>query len=215
MPLISNAGDVTFEADLEAVFETLQLQRSAQLTTTRDMQLASRLLVGAELRRLIARFGPDDPRVARYAAGGAAILRRVAALDIETQIADIRVPPADPTQTVLQGRVIDTSLNAVPGLEVTLVDTQAQAIAGIEPVKADASGYYAFTLQPAQVEVIGASLGVMLQVGSDSASLVPSASKPLTLEAGKTTVIETRLQPAELERLQLIAPGSAAPKKKS
>ena len=62
MPLISNAGDVTFEADLEAVFETLQLQRSAQLTTTRDMQLASRLLVGAELRRLIARFGPDDPR---------------------------------------------------------------------------------------------------------------------------------------------------------
>lgn len=203
MALISNTGQSTYESDLEGIFETLQEQRAALLTMARDVQLAARLLAVAEARRLGQDVAPGDPRVAAYAAGSDAILRRAAALEIETQIVQMRVPPVAKTETLLQGRVTDEAAKATAQVTVTLVDAKGAPVAGVAPVQTDDSGYYAFILQPAQVEAIGTSQNLSLQIGSDSAQLVPVAAKPFTLASGEVTVAETRLQPSELERLRL------------
>jgi hypothetical protein len=203
MAHIANTGQSTYKSDLEGIFDTLQEQRSALLTMTRDVQLAARLLAAAEARRLRREVDAGDPRVARYVDNSAAMARRAAALEIEIQIADIRVPPVTKTETLLQGRVTDESIMATAHVTVTLVDEKGAPVAGIAPVETDDSGYYAFILQPAQVEAIGADRKLTLQFASDSGKLVPTAARPFTLQPGQVTVSETSLQASELAKLQL------------
>jgi hypothetical protein len=202
MAFISNTGQAAFKTDLEGIFETLQEQRSALLTLTRDVQLAARLLALEEARRLSATAGPSDARVALYTDSSNAMLRRVAALEVETQIAVIRVPPVTRTETLLQGRVTDKSAKATAHVQVTLVEASGAPVPGVAPVETDDSGYYAFILQPDQVKAIG-NRSLTLQIGSDSSKLVPVSAKPFTLAAGQVTVSETQLQASELEKLQL------------
>lgn len=139
-----------------------------------------------------------------FSESSAAILLRAAALDVETQIANIRVPPGTKTETLLQGRLTDEASNASGHVTVTLVDGKRSPVAGVGPVETDDSGYYTFILQPQDVEAIGVNRVLTLQVGNESGKLVPGAAKPFTLATGKITVSETRLQPSELEKLRLL-----------
>ena len=204
MPLIINRGNASFKGDVENLFETLQAQREDWLVLTRETMLAARLLALAEANRLeTGEGGKDDPRAARLRAAGDLMARRGAALEVEQQIAAIRTPPVTKTETLLQGRVTDESAKAAGRVTVTLIDEKGTPVAGVEPVEADDSGYYAFVLQPQQVEAIGATRQLTLLVGTPGGKLVPAAATPFTLASGKVRVGETRLQTAELEKLQL------------
>jgi hypothetical protein len=93
----------SFKLELETGFESLQQQRTALLEEFRAVQLAARVLMVAEARRLAAEDDADDPRPARLIAAGDAIARRVAALDIESQISLLRVAPAPRVEATPQG----------------------------------------------------------------------------------------------------------------
>lgn len=203
MAIISNTGQKTYKSDLQGAFETLQDQRSDLLGLVRDAQLASRLLVVEEARRLRSTVDADDPRATRYARASQNILQRVAALDVEVQIANIRVPPVTKAETLLQGRLSDESSKAAANVQVTLIDEAGKPVAGVAPVQTDASGYYAFILQPEQVAAIGANRQLTLQLGQDSGKLVPAGAKPFSLTTGQITAHETRLQASELDKLKL------------
>jgi hypothetical protein len=205
MALIINRGNASFKGDVENLFETLQAQRADWLVLTRETMLAARLLALAEAHRLETSEGggKDDPRAARLRAAGDAMARRSAALVVEQQIAAIRTPPVTKTETLLQGRVTDESAKAAGRVTVTLIDEKGTPVAGVEPVEADDSGYYAFLLQPQQVEAIGATRQLTLLVGTQGGKLVPAGATPFTLASGRIRVGETRLQTAELEKLQL------------
>lgn len=205
MAVVSNNGQSTYKNDLEGLFDTFQEQRSDLLSSVRDIQLAKRLLAVDEAQRLTA-IDPNDARITRYTDSSNAILRRADALDVETQIANIRVPAVTKTETLLQGRITDESAKASAHVMVTLVDEKGAPVAGITPVETDDSGYYAFILQPQEVDAIGANRTLTLQIGTESGKLVPAAAKPFTLAAGKITVSETRLQPTELDTLRLRVP---------
>jgi len=205
MAFISNTGQAAFKTDLEAIFETLQQQRSDLLTMASEVQLAARLLAVEEARRLDASSGRDDGRVGRYLQANEIMLRRIAALEVETQIAAIRVPPVTKTETLLQGRITDAAGKATPQLQVALIDVAGAEVTGIAAAQTDASGYYAFILQPEQVQALGANRQLMLQIGNDSGKLVPAALKPFALAAGQVAMIETRLQASELAQLKLRA----------
>ncbi|HMW54614.1 MAG: carboxypeptidase-like regulatory domain-containing protein [Candidatus Accumulibacter phosphatis] len=202
MALILNTGQNSYKSDLEGLFETLQEQRSELLSMVRDVQLAARLLAVAEARRLSELAG-DDPRVAHYLNSSDTILRRAAALEIESEIANIRVPPITKSETLLQGRITDESARATAHVAVTLVDEKGAPVVGVASVETDDSGYFAFILQPAQVDAIGAGRKLTLQVGRASGKLVPVAAQAFTLASGEVKVSETRLQPSELEKLRL------------
>jgi len=212
MANISNTGQKTYKSDLAGAFETLQEQRAELLGMVRDVQLASRLLAVEEAHRIKTKVAADDPRVARYASGAQAILQRAAALDIEVQIANIRVPPVTKTETLLQGRVTDEASRATAHVTVTLVDEKGKPVPQVPPVETDDSGYYAFVLQPGQVEALGEQRQFSLQVERGGGKLVPAAAKPFSLASGQVTSADTRLQAGELEKLQLRfkAPQTAA-----
>lgn len=203
MATISNSGQKTYKSDLAGAFEALQEQRGDLLSLVRDAQLASRLLTVAEAHRIKTDVGADDPRVSRYTQGANAILQRTAALDVEVQIARIRVPTVTKTETLLQGRITDEAAKAAAHVTVTLVDEQGRAVPGVAPVETDDSGYYAFILQPAQVDAVGNTRALTLQVSSESDKLVPAGIKPFTLTKGQITVSEARLQAGELDKLKL------------
>lgn len=203
MAIISNTGQKTYKSDLQGAFEALQDQRDDLLGMVLDAQLASRLLIAEEARRLRSDVNPDDPRVKHYANASTNILQRVAALEVEVQIAKIRVPPVTKTETLLQGRLTDEASKAAAHVQVTLIDEAGAPLAGVAPATTDASGYYAFILQPAQVDAIGANRKLTLQIGSENGKLVPQGSKPFSLTAGQMTAHETRLQAGELDKLKL------------
>lgn len=212
-PDTSGTEQSAFESELAGIFESLQEQRGALVDALRAVQLNARLLVLEEMRRLKAERGPLDARVAGYENGSRAILRRVAALEVEAQIARIRVPPVAQTGALLQGRVTDEAAQGIARLTVALVDGDGKPIADVPAVETDDAGYYAFVLAAAQVEAIGPDRKLTLRVGSSGAKLlVPAAAAPLTLTPGKATVAEMRLLASELEALQLRpAPGAAEP----
>lgn len=205
MAVVTNTGQTAYKTDLEGLFDTIQEQRAALLTMVRDTQLAARLLAVEEAARIKTDVAPDDPRVSRYMDSSAAILRRASALEVETEIANIRTPPVTKTQTLLQGRITDDESKASAHVTVTLVDDKGAVVQGVAPVETDDSGYYAFVLDPDQVKAVG-DRNLTLQVGTDSGKLVPSASTPFTLASGKINIAETKLQPSELESLRLRIP---------
>jgi hypothetical protein len=212
MATISNAGQDTYKSDLEAAFEALQEQRGTLLDMTRGVQLSSRVLALQEARRIAAKVGADDPRVAAYAASSDAMLRRVAALEVETQIARIRVPVVTRAETLLQGRVTAPDARALAGVEVTLIDVTGAPVANIKPARTDDSGYYAFVLEPAQLDAIGATRQFTLQVGADAGKLVPAGVKAFSLAPGQVIVSEARLQTSEMDQLKLRPVFAATPR---
>jgi hypothetical protein len=203
MATLANTGQDTYKSDLETAFETLQEQRGTLLDMTRGLQLSTRVLALQEARRISAKVGAADPRVAAYTASSDAMLRRAAALEVETQIARIRVPVVTRAETLLQGRVTDADARALGHLTVTLIDDAGAPVANVEPVETDDSGYYAFVLEPAQLDAIGTSRKLTLQVGADAGKLVPAAVKPFSLAAGQVIVTEARLQGSEMDQLKL------------
>lgn len=92
MALIVNNGAASFKGDLEALFENLQDERSAVLEQVRSMQLASRVLLAAEARRLAGNGAADDARAAKFADAVVVAADRISALDAEMKIAAMRVP---------------------------------------------------------------------------------------------------------------------------
>ena len=203
MANIANTGPDTYKSDLEGAFEALQQLRGTLLDMTRGLQLSTRVLALQEARRIGSTVGADDPRVAAYTASSDAMLRRVAALEVETQIARIRVPVVSRAETLLQGRVTAPDARALGGVSVTLIDETGAPVAGVQPVEADDSGYYAFILTPAQIDAIGTSRRLTLQIGAEAGKLVPSAVKPFSLAAGQVVVSEARLQVSEMDQLKL------------
>jgi hypothetical protein len=210
-------GQSAFESELAGIFETLQEQRSALVDALRVAQLNARLLVLEEVRRMKAARGPLDARVTRYENGSRAILRRVAALEVEAQIARIRVPPVARTGALLQGRVTDEASRGIAHVTVTLIGEDGSPVANVASVETDDSGYYAFVLQAAQLEAIGPDRRLTLQVGSGGAKLiVPAAAAPLTLTPGQATAADLRLLASELDALhsRQSANQGAKPRKK-
>jgi hypothetical protein len=213
-----DTGQSAFESQLTGIFETLQEQRSALVDAMRVVQLNARLLVLQEVRRLKAERGPLDARVARYENASRAMLRRAAALEVEAQIARIRVPPVATAGALLQGRVTDEASRGIAHLTVTLIGEDGKPVANLPPAETDDSGYYAFVLQAAQVEAIGPDRRLTLQVGSRGGKLiVPAAAAPLTLAAGKAIAADMRLLASELDALHArqSANQDARPRKKT
>jgi hypothetical protein len=211
MTYISNTGKASYKTDLEAIFETLQQQRSTLLGMASEFQLAARLLALDEARRLAQQEGGADPRVAHYLDSANTVLRRVAALGVEAQIADIRVPPVTKTETLLQGRISDEGSSAVAHVQVALIDVSGAPLSMLDPVETDDSGYFSVILTAAQVAAIGATRSLTIEVSNATAKLVPANAKPFVLSAGQVTASDIRLLAQELEKLAL-RPGASAPR---
>jgi hypothetical protein len=208
---IVNTGKDSFENDLAEAFEGLQQQRTTLLAAAIDAQLGLRQLADLEARRLEAKRGSSDPRLAILGDRADALLARVTALGVERDIASIRTPPVAKAGTLVHGRIVDANLQPAGRVTVRLVDEKGKDLAGVAPVEADDSGYYAFSVPPETVVAVGATakLSIVLRSGTDQ--LAPAAARPFTIAPGAATVQEVALGTAELEKLKLRLPTTDAP----
>lgn len=220
MATILNQGTTSVEGDLEGVFDALQDERVNVLATVRQLQLGAQLLGAMEAQRLARKSGPEDPRVVAFAAKSAAMLARVEAIDVELELAKVRVPPVGKTETLVHGRITDEEMKAAGRMEVALVDEGGRPVPGVPAVETDDAGYYAFVLSSEQVEAIGARRKVTVAVKRDDATIAPAAAQAFSVAPGTVAVNEFRLNPSELDQLRLrarfpvpetpVGPGGAA-----
>lgn len=190
-----------FAADLKGVYDTVQDETLATLAQAREYQLAARALMDLEAARLARKLGGDAVRVRTLKAQAADRAEKVRALDVEAQIAAVRMPPLQMTDTLLHGRVTDQSLNRVAGVSVQLVNAKGEAVPGVSEARTDAQGYYAFVLKPEQAQAL-ADEKLAVAVASGDQKLRPAQAE-LALAPGATAVREIRLSDAELVRLNL------------
>ena len=199
---ILNIGIESAKHDTQELFEAGQAERSRLLTQVRDLQLATRLLVQAEARRLALR-SPDDARISRLMTTERTLRDRAAVLGSELEVAAIRVPPVSKTDTLVHGRITDDAQRAPGRLTAMLVRADGSALEGVKPVEVDDAGYYAFVIDPATAASLGGQdrLSVTLQRGDKH--VAPTAASNFTLKAGTVAVKDVALGDAELRRLSL------------
>jgi hypothetical protein len=196
-----NRGESSFKADLEAVWEGVQADRTAMLAQVRELQLATQLLLAAEAGR-IAAFAPDDDRVVALAESGRMLLDRVTMLDQEIEVATIRVPMVKKTEALLHGRITDDAHRAVGPVTVTLADENGKPVRGVAPVQTDSAGYYALVVPAGAAAEItpDRELALWLANGSER---VAAGGEPVKLGAGSIELRDVALDAAMLDRLKL------------
>jgi len=207
MPILNHGID-SAKHDTQEIFESLQAERSRALTLVRDLQLAARLLMQAEARRLGSKYGDAatvDARIAKLAAGERTLRDRVAVLDTEQEVAAIRVPPVAKTDALIHGRITDDAERAAGRVTVTLVRADGSAVPGVKPVVVDDAGYYAFVIDPQASAAVGANEKLSVAVQRGESTVVPSSSAGFTLASGAVAVKDVALNEAELQKLQLRA----------
>ena len=203
MITILNDGPDSFGRDLVQVFESFQAERVRLLGTVREMQLGAQLLATFEGQRLARKSGDGDPRVAALGTRAATILERVGALDVEIEVASIRVPSVSGAETLIHGRVTDEQRIAAGGATAVLVDERRQPVEGVEPVEIDDAGYYAFVVKPDVVEKIGTDHKLSVQVERDDVHILPATASPFTIGPGTVAVNDVALSVSEMDRLKL------------
>ena len=201
---ILNQGADSAKNDTQELVEGLQAERSRLVGETRDFQLAARLLLQAEGRRLALR-DPGDGRLAALATAERTLRERVAVLDTELEVAAIRVPPVAKTEALVHGRVTDDAARAAGRVSVTLLRADGSAVPGVAPVAVDDAGYYAFVLDAQTKAQLGADEKLSVAVQRGDASVVPSRTAGFTLASGAVAVKDVALNDNELQTLQLRA----------
>ena len=198
---IINRGETSFKADLLAVYEGIQTDRTAMLAQVRELQLAAQLLLDAEAKR-IAVFAPDDDRIAALVASGRTILDRVDMLDQEVDVSTVRMPMVTQTEALLHGRITDDTNRAAGPVTVTLTDENGTPVPGVPPAEVDSAGYYAIVVPADVATSIGVDRKLSLVV-SNGPEHVPAGIAPLTLGAGVVKVQDVQLPAAALDILKL------------
>lgn len=191
----------TFRTDLLGLVDDLNDQAVSSLEQMRELQLAARSLLDTEALRLARKRGADAPQVQALKARASNRVDMVRAIDVEAQIAAVRVPRVDKTDTLIQGRITDSAARGVTGVTVKLMDESGKAVTGVEAVRTDANGYYAVVLKPAQAEAL-ADQKLKIAVATDAGQVLPTEAT-LALQPGATLTQELKLSNDDLSRLKL------------
>jgi hypothetical protein len=121
----------------------------------------------------------------------------VRAIDVEAQVAAVRVPRVEKADTLLHGRITDQALNRVAGVTVQLVDAKGEPVPGVKAASTDAQGYYAFVLKPEQAAAL-ADRQLAVAIANDDQTVKPTQAA-VSLATG-TTFLHELLFNDELSR---------------
>lgn len=196
MTTTTTPGQPDPKSDLADIFDTLQQQRSAVIDQVQAFALAARPLFQFEAQRLTAKVGADDPRVQIFAQRADNQLEMYNALQVEGQIAAVRVPSINRDDTLIDGRLVDANQRAVANTQVQLVDEKGTAVTGAT-VTTDASGYYAIVLTP-QAATALKDKKLFVAVGTGAAAKVPAAAQPISVVPGGRVLQQVALNAGEL-----------------
>jgi hypothetical protein len=199
--------------DLQAALGRIESDRLKALTNLKEIQVVSQVLLQREADRLSRKLGKDHPRARQLTARLKGNRDFVGAIEVELEVARIRVPEVGASDVLIHGRVADENNRGLTGLNVVVEDEAGETIARLGTAKTDASGYYALRVDEDTLARLSEAerTGGYLTVRNSAGEVVQRESKPLDLAPGGRVVlnIPLRRESVEVLRERPIRPGRA------
>jgi len=157
------------------------LQRTELLQTNKDSALKK------EQQRLQKKHGADHPRVARL--NNRIEYNRVAIPEVkkEIEIAKIKVPDFDANTWMVHGRVLNSKLEGVGGLTLSLFDASGKPEKRLGYACTDETGYYAirYEFEDGKKPPFNEDTPFQLTVSGDKSKICHQEKQPLFVIAGQ------------------------------
>lgn len=189
-----------FERQVRATLAQQRAYWTSGLDEARDLQVGMRALLQNEARRIESKYGADHPRCRQLTGRLASNLETVRALEVEREIARIKVPEIGPEGALVHGRVVDPASRGIAELVVCLTDSRGTPVPNLPNTTTDFSGYFALQLDAAALEILASyRAGAFLAVFGADGKPVYRSKQSLAVEPGARLVEEvvlTRQPPA-------------------
>jgi hypothetical protein len=193
--------DANFQTDrlMRMVLETFNETGSASvegLQQVRDVQVVMGALLQHEAQRLEHKLGTEHLRVQQIRSSleqNQAVTRD---LDVELEIAQVRIPTVDPKDVLIHGRVVDENQRGLAGLTVLLENVRGGIIRALGQAETQPSGYYALPIQAAVLERVASSInaGVFVVVCNPKGERIYRHKDPLRLVNGDRHLVNIALR---------------------
>jgi hypothetical protein len=181
-------------------FNQIEAGRLDALRGLRDIGLISQVMLRREAKRLSRKLGADHPRVRRLETRLREKRELTRALEVELEVAKIRVPEVEEDGALVHGRVVDEHQRGLAGLRVYLEDGDEKILRFVDRAETNTSGYYAFPLEAKTLAKLSkaAPEGVLLVVSTRADRVIHREFELLELAAGERTFKEIALKRADL-----------------
>ncbi len=144
------------------------------LQQVRDVQVVMGSLLQHETKRLEKKLGKENRRVQQFQASIKRNKTITRDLEVELEIAKIRVPEVDPEDSLIHGRIADENRRGWVGLVVYLADVRGNIIHPLGKAKTEVSGYYALPIPAETLKRVAESIkeGVLVVVCNSKGELI-------------------------------------------
>jgi hypothetical protein len=215
--VIKNKGtdDSEKKAQLsEDNFSQLKVVHLDTLNELKDIQLFSQFVFENEAQRLAKKHGENNLQVRRINNTLTINKNLLQDLEVELEIAKIKVPEIPEGGALAHGRVIDRSNRGITGLFVHMMNENGKIFHFMGRSETDASGYYAFPIDPTALAKLSKAAvdGVFLTIATRTGRGIHREFTPLKLAEGDRKFVEVALK---REDLGLVRGGEKAVEKKT
>ena len=158
-------------------------ERSKGLSDLKDIQIIKRGLLQHEEKRLNKKLGKDHPRTQQLKGKLEHNLEFVKDLEVELEIAKIKIPEVPEDETLIHGRVVDENYRGIKELAVYMTDDKGKVLANLGKGKVDDSGYYSIVANSDTIEGMSEVLkeGVFLTVRDKKDKVIHRYPDPIKI----------------------------------
>jgi len=192
-----------FVENLQETLTKLRDVRIEALNNLTEIQVASRLLLQHEAVRLEKKFGKEHPRTQHLKNSLKQNLDIINDLEVEKEIAGIKIPEVSQDQALIHGRVMDANHRGIGGLTVCIIDSRERILNDPEKSTTDDSGYYSIIIGPDKLEKMANIVeeGVFLAIFTSKGKIIQRKVKPIKITQGDRMLVDVVLNRDDLSTI--------------
>ena len=185
-------------------FDQLKVVNLDALNELKNIQLFSRFVFENEARRLAKKHDENNPKVQRINNTFTLTENLLQNLEVELEIAKIKVPEIPEGGALVHGRVVDRSNRGIAGLTVHLENEKGKSLRFMGGSETDASGYYAFPIDPTALAKLSKAAidGVFPKIATRTGRIIHREFTPLKVAEGDRKFVEIPLKREDLSPVQ-------------
>lgn len=192
---------------VENLHETLIKLRDGRIEALNDLkeiQIASRTLLQYEALRLEKRFGKEHPRTRHLKARLEQNLEVINDLEVEAEIARIKIPEVSQDEALIHGRVVDKNYRGISGLAVLMTDKGGEKLIDLGKSETDNSGYYSLVVKPDIMDRMSDVIerGIFLTVFTSKDRIVHRELESVKVAKGGRVLVEAVLNREDLSAVR-------------
>ncbi|MGE5423112.1 MAG: hypothetical protein ACM3QW_07595 [Ignavibacteriales bacterium] len=192
-----------FVEDLHETLIKLRDVRIEALDNLTEIQVDSRILLQHEAVRLEKKFGTEHPRTQRLKSSLKQNLDVINDLEVEKEIARIKIPEVSQDEALIHGRVVDANYRGIGGLMVCILDSRERILNDPEKSTTDDSGYYSIIIRPDKIEKMANVVeeGIFLAIYSSKGKVIHRQLKPIKINEGDRMLVEVVLNRDDIDTI--------------